>query len=66
MPALALNLSNSVANVRRKLLRMMDALAESRLRHAHREISRAREMSPRTRTTAGSKFKGRGKDKAVH
>ena len=66
MPALAHNLTNSVANVRRKLLRMMDALAESRLRHAHREISRAREISPRTQTTAGGKPKGRAKDKAVH
>ena len=64
MPALAQNLTNSVANVRRKLLQMMDALAESRLRQAHREISRAREISPQSRT-GGCKRKARGKD-SVH
>ena len=65
MAALAQNLTHSVATVRRKLLRMMDALAESGLRHAHREISRARDISPRPRTAAGCKRKRRGKD-SVH
>jgi len=46
MAGLALNLTNSVANVRRQLLRMMDAIAETGMRRAHKEISRAKEISP--------------------
>ena len=67
MPLLAPNLSHSVATVRRKLLRMMDALAESGMRHAHREISRRYkiETKPRKKAAAG-KRKARGKDSAMH
>jgi hypothetical protein len=67
MALLASNLTYSVANVRRKLLRMMDVLAESGMRHAHREISRRSkiESKPRTKVAVG-KRKARGKDGAVH
>lgn len=65
MAVRAESLTNSVATVRRKLLRMMDALAESGLRHAHREISRASEISPKRKAAAGGKRKARGND-AVH
>jgi hypothetical protein len=71
MPVLANNLSSSVATVRRKLLRMMDALAETGLRHAHNEISRGRRAEPRrSRTqvnkTSGKKRKSCTKDSGVH
>jgi hypothetical protein len=66
MAALAHSLSHSVATVRRKLLRMMDALAETGLRHAHREISRASEISPKAQPAAARKRKTRAKGKAVH
>jgi hypothetical protein len=59
-----INLTNSVANVRRKLLRMMDALAESGMRHAHREISRGQRLVPARRKP--EKKRRTGKDAAVH
>lgn len=60
MPALAQNLTQSVATVRRKLLEMMDAIAETGMRHAHREISRAK-SEPKGRG-ASTKRKTRGND----
>ena len=66
MAGLTHNLTNSVANVRRQLLRMMDALAESGLRHAHREISRGREIAPKRRKSAHRKSKSSGCDSAMH
>jgi len=65
MAGLADNFTNSVANVRRKLLQMMDALAESGLRHAHREISRGHEIAPKRRKTRG-KNKSCGTDSSLH
>ena len=71
MPVLSHNLSSSVATVCRKLLRMMDALAETGLRHAHNEISRGRKVeSRRSKTqsnkTPGKKRKSCTKDSGVH
>jgi hypothetical protein len=66
MPVLAQNLSHSVASVRRKLLRMIDALAESGMRHAHNEISRGRKVEPKRSKTAAKKRKSCTKDSAVH
>lgn len=68
MAGLAINLTNSVANVRKKLLRMMDALAETGMRHAHREISRGHEISCNStpRTSVRGKRKSRGSGGAVH
>jgi hypothetical protein len=67
MALLAPNLSLSVATVRRKLLRMSDALAESGMRHAHREISRRSEIGSKPgKKAAGRKRKARSKDAAVH
>lgn len=66
MAVLAHNLSNSVATVRRKLLRMMDALAETGMRHAHDEISRGRKVEPKRCRTAAKKRKSCTKDSAVH
>lgn len=63
MAGLTHNLTNSVANVRRKLLEMMDALAESGLRHAHREISRGREIAPKKRKM---RRKNKPADSAIH
>ena len=66
MAGLTLNLTNSVANVRRKLLEMMDAIAESGLRHAHKEISRASEAGDTaSQPAARNKLKRRGTD-AIH
>jgi len=68
MPGLGLNLTNSVANVRRKLLEMMDALAETGMRHAHKEISRAAEIAPanaKERSVQRKAHKRRGSG-AVH
>ena len=45
MAGLGLNLTSSVANVGKTLRRMMDALAETGMRHAHREVSRGRDNS---------------------
>jgi hypothetical protein len=45
MAPLGQNLTHSVDVVRRKLLQMMDALAESGMRHAHREITRAYDVT---------------------
>ncbi len=42
MAGLTFNLTNSVSTVGRTLRRMLDALAETGMRHAHREISRGR------------------------
>ena len=68
MAGLGINLTNSVANVRRKLLQMMDALAETGMRHAHREISRGHEAAskPVPRASLPRKRKMRGTDSAVH
>jgi hypothetical protein len=66
MAVLAHNLSSSVATVRRKLLRMMDALAETGLRHAHNEISRGRKVEPKRSKTPAKKRKSCTKDSAVH
>ena len=67
MTLLAQNLTHSVAAVRRKLLQMMDVLAESGMRHAHREISQRFEIDSKPRKKmAGGKRKARGKDAAVH
>jgi hypothetical protein len=65
MPGLGLNLTNSVANVRRKLLEMMDALAETGMRHAHKEISRAAEITPVKERSPRKTRKRRGSG-AVH
>lgn len=65
MALLANNLTHSVAIVRRKLLQMMDVLAESGMRHAHREISRGRKIASTPRN-AGAKRRARGKDAALH
>ena len=62
MPVLAHNLSHSVASVRRKLLRMMDALAETGMRHAHKEISRGRKVEPKLGKPAAKKRKSCTKD----
>jgi hypothetical protein len=67
MALLAPNLTHSVATMRRKLLRMMDTLAESGMRHAHREISRRYKIDSKPRKkVASEKRKTRGKDAAVH
>jgi hypothetical protein len=67
MGMLAPNLTLSVATVRRKLLRMMDVLAESGMRHAHREISRGYQIDAKQRKkVAGGKRRARAKDEAVH
>jgi hypothetical protein len=66
MAVLASNLSNSVATVRRKLLRMMDALAETGLRRAHDEINRGRKVEPKRSKTCGKKRRSCTKDSAVH
>lgn len=66
MPVLAQNLSQSVASVRRKLLRMMDALAETGMRHAHNEINRGRKAESTRTKTASKKRKSCTKDSAVH
>jgi hypothetical protein len=65
MALLAHNLTHSVATVRRKLLRMMDVLAETGMRHAHREISHGRNISSKPHK-AGGKRKARGTDAALH
>jgi len=65
MAGLTLNLTSSVANVGKTLRRMMDALAESGMRHAHREISRGRNDS----SNSAAKERARCKppsDGAVH
>ena len=57
---LTFNLTNSVSTVGKTLRRMLDALAETGMRHAHREISRGRmDISKR------NKRKSRP-DKAMH
>ena len=67
MALLASNLSHSVATVRRKLLRMMDVLAESGMRHAHREISCRYEIDSKPRKKAArGKRKARDRDGAMH
>ena len=70
MAVLANNLSSSVATVRRKLLRMMDALAETGMRHAHDEINRGRKVESKSRKTSGNKSSCKkrksAKDLAVH
>jgi hypothetical protein len=63
MAGLGLNLTNSVANVRRKLLQMIDALAESGMRHAHREINRGREAEAKSMTV---RRKRTTRDGSVH
>ena len=65
MAGIAYNLTNSVANVRRQLLRMMDELAVSGMQHAHREISRGHKISGKPRN-ADKKRKSSGKDACVH
>ncbi len=59
MVGIANNLTSSVATVRKKLLRMMDELAVSGMQHAHREISRGQQRTPRK---AEKKSKASGKD----
>lgn len=68
MAGLGVNLTNSVTSVGRKLLRMMDALAETGMRHAHREISRGQEIDaePLPQASAQGKRKRGGRDGAVH
>ena len=66
MPVLAGNLSTSVATVRRKLLRMMDALAETGLRRAHDEINRGRKVERKRSKTPVKKRRSCTKDSAVH
>lgn len=66
MAVLAHNFSCSVATVRRKLLRMMDALAETGLRHAHNEINRGRKVEPKRGKARAMKRKSVTKDSAVH
>jgi hypothetical protein len=64
MAGLALNLTNSVATVGRTLLRMLDALAETGMRHAHREINRGQNESKPVPPKRG-KRKSRA-DSAMH
>jgi hypothetical protein len=71
MPVLAQNLSSSVATMRRKLLHMMDALAETGLRRAHDEINRGRKAEPKRSKTQFNKASGKKrklctKDSGVH
>ncbi|HTS42434.1 MAG TPA: hypothetical protein VMH84_18055 [Xanthobacteraceae bacterium] len=65
MAGLGVNLTNSVANVRRKLLQMMDALAESGMRHAHREISRGQKTATAPRKS-DKKRRASAKDESMH
>jgi hypothetical protein len=65
MALLAHSLTHSVATVRRKLLQMMDALAESGMRHAHREICRARDAARKPPMAADVKRKTRRKTSAA-
>ena len=65
MAGLALNLTNSVATVGKKLRRMLDALAETGLRHAHREISRGQDEAVKPNAQARDKRKRRA-DGPVH
>ena len=64
MAGLGNHLTISVATVGKKLRRMMDALAETGMRHAHREISRGRTLSEST-TKRRARRKPRT-DAAVH
>jgi hypothetical protein len=53
---LTFNLTNSVSSVGKTLRRMLDALAETGMRHAHREISRGRmDVSKRKRKSRTDK-----------
>jgi hypothetical protein len=46
MAPLAENVSQSMGLLRRKLLQIMDAVAESGMRQAHREIARVHDVPP--------------------
>jgi len=65
MAGLALNLTNSVATVGKTLRRMLDALAETGLRHAHREISRSQGDASKPAAQGRGKRKSRS-DGSMH
>ncbi len=67
MAPLAETVNHSVAVVRRKLLQMMDALAESGMRQAHREIARAHDVPPLPESPRDDQGEPRGQGSApVH